>query len=286
MCTAFGEDDVGKSVVNASGEEIGMVTAVEHGTAHVTPDPGVTDSIKAALGWEGTGENAYPLQEESVERVTGDEIRLSGDLHDETVSGGAMDTGREAGHDRGVSSTEMGSTDTPADRRDGSAGRSDTQGHDDEATGLSGTGAAGDDESTIPDRDATGRVGESDGLDEPADRSMDDSAGAGPEFSEPDRAGRGRSSSPERSRDEGEAMDPAVGDGDRTGGTDDELTDADRDIHDRDRDTGRGDQDSDMDAGLADLDSDSDQGNSDSDSDSDTDRELRDRDSDTDTDQD
>lgn len=285
MCAAFGEDDVGKSVVNASGEEVGMVTAVEHGTAHVTPDPGITDSIKAALGWEGTGEDAYPLQEGSVERVTDDEIRLSGDLHGETVSGGTMDTGREAGHDRGESSRGMESTDSPADRRDDSAGQSDTSGRDD-VTGLGGTDSVADSESAVPDRDASGRVGEPDGLDKQADRPMDDSAGAGPEISETDRAGRGRGSSVERSHDEGEAMDPAVGDGDRTGGTDDELTDADRHIHDREQNTEVGDQDSEMDAGLADLDSDSALGDSDSDSDTDTDRNLRDRDSDSDTDQD
>lgn len=80
MCATFADDDVGKSVVNAAGEEVGLVTAVEHGTAHVEPDPGITDTIKATLGWEGTNEDTYPLQEHAVDRVTDDEIRLEGDL--------------------------------------------------------------------------------------------------------------------------------------------------------------------------------------------------------------
>ncbi|MCU4754484.1 hypothetical protein OB919_21365 [Halobacteria archaeon AArc-curdl1] len=79
------EDDIGKTVVNANGESIGMVTAIQHGTAHVEPDPGITDSIKAKLGWGDTDEDAYPLQESSIEHVTDDEIRLQSDLgHDDS----------------------------------------------------------------------------------------------------------------------------------------------------------------------------------------------------------
>jgi hypothetical protein len=72
----FTDDDVGKSVVNADGTEIGIIAAVEHGTAYVDADPGLTTKIKSSLGWEDIDDDAYPLQEEAVETVTEDEIRL------------------------------------------------------------------------------------------------------------------------------------------------------------------------------------------------------------------
>lgn len=102
MCARFTDDDVGKKVVNANDDEIGIVAAVEHGTAHVEPDPGMFDSIKAKLGWEGSSEETYPLQEEAVADVTSDHVRLQGDLSD--VGGGATGTGTGMGTD-----TETGS---------------------------------------------------------------------------------------------------------------------------------------------------------------------------------
>lgn len=71
------DDAVGTDVVDADGEKIGIVSAVTHGTARVDPDPGLTDKVKASLGWDDTDEEDYPLQEEAVESVTDDEIRLT-----------------------------------------------------------------------------------------------------------------------------------------------------------------------------------------------------------------
>jgi len=78
--TQFTEDDVGKPVVDDRNEQVGVVSAVEHGTAKVDSDPGITDKVKAKLGWEDTNEDTYPLQESAVERVTSDEVRLRSDL--------------------------------------------------------------------------------------------------------------------------------------------------------------------------------------------------------------
>ncbi|WP_311136939.1 hypothetical protein [Natronosalvus amylolyticus] len=77
------ESDIGKTVVNANGEPIGMVSAIQHGTAHVQPDPGMTDTIKAKLGWGDTSEDTYPLQVSSIDRVTDDEIHLKTNLDDD-----------------------------------------------------------------------------------------------------------------------------------------------------------------------------------------------------------
>lgn len=71
------EEAVGKDVVDAQGEKIGIVTAVESGTPKVDPHPGLTDKLKAKLNWEDTDAADYPLKEHAIETVTEDEIRLS-----------------------------------------------------------------------------------------------------------------------------------------------------------------------------------------------------------------
>ncbi|WP_226007696.1 PRC-barrel domain-containing protein [Natrinema salinisoli] len=76
MCASFTDDDEGKRVVNANGEEIGMVKNVSGGTAHIDPDPGMTDTVKSKLGWGDHDEETYPLDDDNVESITDDEIRL------------------------------------------------------------------------------------------------------------------------------------------------------------------------------------------------------------------
>lgn len=69
------ESDEGKSVVRDD-TTIGIVATVEHGTAYVEPDPGLTDKLKAQLGWGDIDEEVFPLQEGDIADVTDDEIRL------------------------------------------------------------------------------------------------------------------------------------------------------------------------------------------------------------------
>ncbi|WP_436907495.1 PRC-barrel domain containing protein [Halosimplex marinum] len=71
--------DEGKTVVGPNGDEFGRVAEVRHGTAYVDPDPSMADAIMSKLGWGDSDEDTYPLQEERIESVTDDEIRL-GDL--------------------------------------------------------------------------------------------------------------------------------------------------------------------------------------------------------------
>ena len=72
----YTNDDVGKHVMNATGDTIGIVTDVRNGTPYVDPDPGMFDTVKAKLGWEDVDEDTYPLQDDQVSEVTDDEIRL------------------------------------------------------------------------------------------------------------------------------------------------------------------------------------------------------------------
>ncbi|EJN61438.1 hypothetical protein [Halogranum rubrum] len=70
------DDEVGKKVIAADGDEIGLVTEVRHGTAYVDADPSLTDKLMSKLGWEHTDDDAYPLQKSEIETITDDEIRL------------------------------------------------------------------------------------------------------------------------------------------------------------------------------------------------------------------
>ncbi|MFD1600819.1 PRC-barrel domain containing protein [Halobellus rarus] len=70
------EDDEGKNVVNYNGDQVGRVIEVEHGKAHVDPDPGLADTIKSKLGWGEGDEEDYLLDSSRIERVSDDEIHL------------------------------------------------------------------------------------------------------------------------------------------------------------------------------------------------------------------
>lgn len=70
------ETDEGKVVKNTAGDEIGRVMNVEHGMAHVEPDPGLTDAIRSKLGWGDADEDTYELREDDIDTITDDEIRL------------------------------------------------------------------------------------------------------------------------------------------------------------------------------------------------------------------
>ena len=80
MRTNITDDDEGKRVVNADGEQVGLVKQVSGGTAHIDPDPGLTDKIKSKLGWGDMDEDTYPLQEANIDAVTDGEVRLKRDL--------------------------------------------------------------------------------------------------------------------------------------------------------------------------------------------------------------
>lgn len=70
------DDDQGKAVVDSSGQKIGMVTEVRSGTAYVNADPGLTDTIRSKLGWGDADADDYALEEDRIDTVTDDEIRL------------------------------------------------------------------------------------------------------------------------------------------------------------------------------------------------------------------
>ena len=80
MTAEITQEDEGKPVVREN-DTLGRIVNVEHGTAYVDPDPGVTDTIMSKLGWsdETKRDETYPLADKSVVEVTSDEVRVESD---------------------------------------------------------------------------------------------------------------------------------------------------------------------------------------------------------------
>lgn len=71
----FSDEDEGKKVTHGD-DTVGRIVEVDHGTAYVDPDPGLTETVKSKLGWADRDEDTYPLQEAAVEAIDDDEVRL------------------------------------------------------------------------------------------------------------------------------------------------------------------------------------------------------------------
>ncbi|ELZ04184.1 MULTISPECIES: PRC-barrel domain-containing protein [Natrialba] len=79
MTAPLTEDDVGKTVVDAEGKELGIVAKVDGNRAAVDPNPSIAEHLLASLGWEGKDEEDYTVTEEMLASV-GDDVVLRGDL--------------------------------------------------------------------------------------------------------------------------------------------------------------------------------------------------------------
>ena len=82
------DDEIGKTVVDATGEEIGMVTDVTDGGdgMYVDAHPGITERIKAALDWGDVDEDDVPVDVGQIQRITDEQVELKGS--DQLESGG------------------------------------------------------------------------------------------------------------------------------------------------------------------------------------------------------
>lgn len=79
MTATLTDDEVGKTVVDAEGKELGIVAKVEGGRASVDPNPSVAEHLLAKIGVEGEDDEDYTVTEDMLDRV-GEEIVLKGDL--------------------------------------------------------------------------------------------------------------------------------------------------------------------------------------------------------------
>lgn len=178
------EDDQGKNVLDADGDRVGLVAAVEGGTLHVETDPGITDDLKAALGW-GDAEDTRTVTESEIERITGDTVHLASggstaDAGTADTEGVDPSTGSESGV--GVGSETGAREDEDADERAAGSGEVGDAG---DVTTPRSTGTAGseDDDTAVSEMpmDDTGDVTtdqttESGGADEMSETGVDESA--------------------------------------------------------------------------------------------------------------
>jgi len=70
------ERDIGKHVVNADGDRIGVLANIEDGVGYADPEPGLADRVRSRLGWGQIEEDDYPIERSQVAEITADEIRL------------------------------------------------------------------------------------------------------------------------------------------------------------------------------------------------------------------
>lgn len=71
----------GKPVVDAEGNEIGLVRSVDNGLAYIEPDPTSREVLLAKLDWGISGRNAYPLDSRKIDAITDETVRLQGSLN-------------------------------------------------------------------------------------------------------------------------------------------------------------------------------------------------------------
>lgn len=76
MVRDFQSSDEGTTVRTQDGDEVGTIEKVEDKMAHVTPDTGLTESIRNRLGWTSEDQDTYELNHSDVDQISDDEVRL------------------------------------------------------------------------------------------------------------------------------------------------------------------------------------------------------------------
>lgn len=80
MVRNFRDEDEGKRVVTADGDEIGTIEQVSGSMAHVKPASNLSQSVRRRLGWAEEGEDTYELQTSKVDNIASNEIKLKKNL--------------------------------------------------------------------------------------------------------------------------------------------------------------------------------------------------------------
>lgn len=73
---AFEKKHEGMKVLTQDGDEVGTIQSIEGTTAHVTPDAGLSESIRRRLGWDDDSTDTFQLSYSKVARVKDDEVHL------------------------------------------------------------------------------------------------------------------------------------------------------------------------------------------------------------------
>ncbi|GAB7019463.1 hypothetical protein [Halostagnicola bangensis] len=79
MAAPITNDEVGKTVVDAKGKTLGIVSSVEDDTAFVDPNPSLLEQLLSKIGMEDTDGEEYRVTEDMLESV-GEEVVLRGEI--------------------------------------------------------------------------------------------------------------------------------------------------------------------------------------------------------------
>lgn len=80
MCATFTDDDIGKLVRTGSGEDVGVVAAVDGRTAHVSPVPMTGGSDPSTPSMATEADETRPIAADCVCEITDERVRLEGEL--------------------------------------------------------------------------------------------------------------------------------------------------------------------------------------------------------------
>lgn len=72
----FDSKHEGMTVVTQDGNEVGTIESVRGDTAQVTPETGLSESIRRRLGWDDESRDTFELDYSNVDDVAGNEIKL------------------------------------------------------------------------------------------------------------------------------------------------------------------------------------------------------------------
>ncbi|WP_090619912.1 hypothetical protein [Natrinema salaciae] len=68
------DDDVGKTVVDTEGKQLGIVAKVENDRAAVDLEPSLAEQLLVSLGKEREDEEDYAVTEDMLERVDNEDV--------------------------------------------------------------------------------------------------------------------------------------------------------------------------------------------------------------------
>lgn len=119
------DNDIGTVVQTPDGVTFGQIATVEGKTVYVDTDPGAFETVLAAIGWESNPEEAVPVDETNIERVTdeavyipADSLREGGNSHESVVE-------RDEGTGERREATTETESESPSDQSGGSGDESD-----------------------------------------------------------------------------------------------------------------------------------------------------------------
>lgn len=119
------DNDIGTVVQTPDGVTFGQIATVEGKTVYVDTDPGAFETVLAAIGWESNPEDAVPVDETNIERVTDEAVYIPADSLREGGNSHKSVAERDEGTGERREATTETESESPSDQSGGSGDESD-----------------------------------------------------------------------------------------------------------------------------------------------------------------